>query len=192
MINDTALTEKPTLHGPTVRLVPMTGRHAEAMHAALDDPETNRLTGTRQAFTLDEIRTWCAGRPAQPDRLDLAVEDPDSGRFLGELALNELDRDNESAAFRIALTPDSTGRGIGTEAARLVLRYAFEQIRLHRVWLEVYAYNPRAARSYEKAGFVHEGRAREAHLWDGERYDVLHMAALRSQWPGGAEGATAH
>ncbi|MGW4893408.1 GNAT family N-acetyltransferase [Kitasatospora sp. NPDC004240] len=182
MIDEAALARKPTLIGPTVRLVPLEARHADAMWRTLGDPGTNRLTGTRRDFTRDEIRDWCASRPEQPDRLDLAVEDPATGRFLGEAVLNELDRDNGCAEFRIALGPDSTGRGIGTEATRLLLRYAFEEVRLHRVSLEVYSYNPRAARAYEKAGFVHEGRARQAHLWDGERYDVLHMAALRDEW----------
>ncbi|AUY51582.1 GNAT family protein [Streptomyces sp. CB01881] len=182
MINDAALAEKPTLHGPTITLVPLAAHHTEPMWRFTADEETNRLTGTRQAFTQDQIRTWCATRAEQPDRLDLAVEDPATGRFLGELALNDLDRDNASASFRIALTPGSTGRGIGTEATRLLLRHAFEEVRLHRVHLEVWAFNERAARAYEKAGFILEGRARQAHHWAGEFHDVLHMAALRDEW----------
>ncbi|WP_395296015.1 GNAT family N-acetyltransferase [Kitasatospora hibisci] len=182
MINDAALVEKPTLHSPLVTLVPLSARHSESVWEAVLDEETNRLTGNRRAFTRDEIQDWCTTRPDQPDRLDLAIEDPATGRFLGELALNGLDRDNASASFRIALTPESTGRGIGTAATRLLLRHAFEEVRLHRVSLEVYDYNPRAARAYEKAGFTLEGRARQAHRWDGRFHDVLHMAALRDEW----------
>ncbi|MFF8773433.1 GNAT family N-acetyltransferase [Kitasatospora sp. NPDC015120] len=177
-----ALARKPTLPGATVTLVPLAARHTDAMWRFTDDEETNRLTGTRRAFTHDEIRHWCTTRPDQRDRLDLAVEDRATGRFLGELALNDVDADNASAHYRIALTPDSTGRGIGTEATVLLLRHAFGTVRLHRVELEVYAYNPRATRVYEKAGFRHEGRARQAHHWAGEYHDVLRMAALRPEW----------
>ncbi|MFH8383046.1 GNAT family N-acetyltransferase [Kitasatospora sp. NPDC018058] len=177
-----ALSVKPVLHGPSVRLVPLDTRHTDPMWELCADPETNRLTGTRTAFTRDQIEDWCTTRPDQPDRLDLAVEDPATGRFLGDTALTDVDPDNSSADFRIALTPDSTGRGIGTQTTLLVLRHAFETVRLHRVHLEVYAYNERAARAYRKAGFTLEGRARQAHHWDGRYWDVLHMAALRDDW----------
>ncbi|GAA2745445.1 MULTISPECIES: GNAT family N-acetyltransferase [Kitasatospora] len=182
MINSVALTDKPTLIGDRIRLVPLTLRHAEPMWRSTMDPETRRLTGTVREFTLDDVETWCAGRCEQDNRLDLAVEDLASGAFLGELALIELDERAQSASFRIALAPGAPGRGYGTEAARLMLRYAFEEVRLHRVQLEVFEYNPRAVRAYEKAGFQHEGRSRQALVWEGERFDVLHMAALRPEW----------
>lgn len=177
-----ALAVKPTLHGPTVRLVPLDGRHTDPMWELCTDEATNRLTGTRTAFTRDQIHRWCTTRAEQPDRLDLAVEDPATGRFLGETALTDVDPDNSSAGFRIALTPDSTGRGIGTETTLLVLRHAFETLRLHRVHLEVFEYNERAAHSYRKSGFALEGRSRQAHQWDGRYWDVLQMAALRDEW----------
>ncbi|MER8185469.1 GNAT family protein [Kitasatospora sp. NPDC094015] len=182
MINHAALLDKPTIDGRLVRLAPLAPRHAEALWRSTLDPEVRRLTGTRREFTLESIRTWCAERAGCPDRLDLAVEDPADGTFLGDLALNDLDPDSESAGFRIALTAGHPGRGLGTEATVLLLRYAFEEVRLHRVELEVFAHNPRAVRAYEKAGFVHEGRSRQALLWDGERHDVLRMAALRTEW----------
>ncbi|MFJ9844934.1 GNAT family N-acetyltransferase [Kitasatospora sp. NPDC101155] len=75
--------------------------------------------------------------------------------------------------------PDSTGRGIGIETTLLVLRHAFETVRLHRVHLDVYEYNERAVHAYRKAGFTLEGRARRAHHWDDRYWDALHTAALR-------------
>ncbi|MGW7443876.1 GNAT family N-acetyltransferase [Kitasatospora sp. NPDC054795] len=177
-----ALAVKPTLHGPTIRLVPLDERHTDPMWELCTDKTTNRLTGTRTAFTRDRIHQWCATRPDQPDRLDLAVEDPTTGRFLGETALTDVDPDNSSAGFRIALTPDSTGRGIGTESTLLVLRHAFETIRLNRVHLEVFEYNERAAHAYRKSGFTLEGRSRQAHHWDNRYWDILQMAALRDEW----------
>ncbi|MFG2823449.1 GNAT family N-acetyltransferase [Kitasatospora sp. NPDC048365] len=185
MINRAALSVKPTLTGERVRLVPLALRHAEDFWRSVQDPELRRLTGTVREFTLADTEQWCADRADQPDRLDLAIEDPHTGEFLGELALNELDPDNHSASFRIALAPGRPGRGLGPEATRLLLRHVFEEIRLNRVHLEVFEYNPRAVRSYEKAGFVHEGRSRQALKWDGQYHDVLHMAVLREEWLAG-------
>ncbi|MEV6566662.1 GNAT family N-acetyltransferase [Streptomyces kronopolitis] len=182
MIDATALREKPVLTGDRIRLVPLSARHADAFLASCLHPETRRLTGTHHDFTRAEIEEWCAGCPDRADRLDLAVEDRESGAFLGELALSRIDRDNAHGEFRIALVPHATGRGIGSEAVRLLLAYAFDRVRLHRVQLEVYDYNPRARRAYEKCGFEVEGRLREALHWDGAWHDVLVMAALRTRW----------
>lgn len=59
-----------------------------------------------------------------------------------------------------------------------MLDHAFDGIGLHRVSLDVFAFNPRAERSYEKAGFRHEGRQRDTLFWDGEWVDSILMAAL--------------
>ena len=80
--------------------------------------------------------------------------------------------------FRIALNPGRLGRGFGTEATHAVLDHAFDRIRLHRVSLDVFSFNPRAQRSYEKAGFRYEGRQRHTLFWDGEWVDSILMSAL--------------
>jgi RimJ/RimL family protein N-acetyltransferase len=74
------------------------------------------------------------------------------------------------------------GRGYGTEAMRLALGYAFDELHLHRVNLGVFEYNPRAIRSYEKAGFVHEGRVRQELQREGRHWDGLYMGILRGEW----------
>ena len=85
--------------------------------------------------------------------------------------------------FHISLGEhDAWGQGYGTEATRLMLGLAFDSIGLHRVGLSVFSFNERAIRSYEKAGFRLEGRARDAILRDGERRDELSMAILAPEW----------
>lgn len=181
MIDTTALSEKPVLTGARVRLAPLSIRHAAAFHTTFQDPGIRRLTGTHHDWTLAELQEWCAGAAERADRLDLAIEDRETGAYLGDLALSQIDQHNAHGSFRIALSEAATGRGIGTEAIRLLLDYAFERVRLHRVQLEVFDFNGRARRAYEKCGFEVEGRMREALHWDGEWHDVLVMAALRPQ-----------
>ena len=74
------------------------------------------------------------------------------------------------------------GKGFGTDAMRLVLHYAFAELNLARVSLEAFAQNPRAIRSYEKAGFSLEGTQREWARRDGRRWDVVSMGILREDY----------
>ena len=74
------------------------------------------------------------------------------------------------------------GKGYGTEAMLLILRYAFMELNLQRVSLDVFDYNQRAIRSYEKAGFKLEGRQRGMLLREGKRWDLVYMGLLREEW----------
>lgn len=74
------------------------------------------------------------------------------------------------------------GKGYGTDAMRLAVRYAFSELNLHRISLMVLGTNPRAQRAYEKAGFVVEGRQRGLSHYDGQRVDEVYMGLLREEW----------
>jgi RimJ/RimL family protein N-acetyltransferase len=173
---------KPTITGERVLLRPVTVDDVPGLAAMLQDPEGRRLTGTHATFTDEQLRTWYATRGEQADRLDLAVVDRETGTYAGEVVLNDLDDDNLACGFRISLGPAARGRGLGTEATRLALRHAFETVGLHRVELEVYAFNPRARAVYEKVGFVREGVRRDALRWDGEWVDAVTMSVLATEW----------
>ncbi|PWD52356.1 GNAT family N-acetyltransferase [Serinibacter arcticus] len=164
------------------------------MGPILADPEVLRLTGSVsttaevEAATpeLDQrTRTWYATRNEQTDRLDLAVVDRATGRCVGEVVLNEYRPEDDACNFRILVGPDGRDRGLGTEAARLVINHAFATTTLNRISLDVQADNPRARRSYEKVGFVVEGVLREEITFDGVRGDNVIMAVLRSDWERG-------
>jgi RimJ/RimL family protein N-acetyltransferase len=174
-----------TLRGPRVTLRPLDERDVDDQLRAVQDPEQLRLTGTHRTFTRAEIVAWCRSRALAPGRYDWAVVDTDGGGWLGECALNEIDEDNRSAGFRIALD-HRLGQGLGTEATGLVLGFAFGELGLYRVELEVFDFNLWAQKSYAKSGFTVEGVKRGGLLWDGVRHDVIMMAALS---PGGIPGA---
>lgn len=175
--------EKPTLAGDLVVLRPVCVVDAPALFSAMLDPEVDRLTGTHTRFSLEELARWYASRVEHDDRLDLAIVERATGECVGEAVLNDLDGRNWSCSFRIALFGRRFfGRGLGTEATRMILGHAFEVVGVHRVELEVYAFNPRARHVYEKIGFVHEGTKRDALCWDGEWVDAHTMAVLAHEW----------
>lgn len=183
---------KPTLVGQKVILRPF---HVEedtaVLRAMVRDPEVRRLTGSATAMSgsddWDEtaeqrMRAWYESRAEQVDRLDLAVVDRVSGECVGEVVLNEWDRDNRSCNLRIALATAGQGRGLGTEAVSLMVGHGFERLGLHRISLNVFAFNPRARRVYENVGFVEEGVRRDVLFCDGAWVDDIVMSILAPDW----------
>lgn len=77
---------------------------------------------------------------------------------------------------------DYWGKGYGTDAMRLFMRYAFQELNLHRLSLRVFGFNKRAIRSYEKCGFVHEGVSRASLNKMGIRWDEIWMGLTRTDW----------
>ncbi|MTE12452.1 GNAT family N-acetyltransferase [Nocardia aurantiaca] len=183
---------KPTLTGTRVVLRPFISEDLDAILTALRDPDVRRLTGSVHDDTTEitpedpaetrRLRDWYATREAQPDRLDLAIVEVATARCVGEAVLNQWDPGNRSCNFRILIGPGGQGRGLGTEATRLIVGYGFETLGLHRISLEVYAFNPRARRSYEKAGFRPEGVLRESLRYGDRWIDATVMSILAREW----------
>lgn len=104
-----------------------------------------------------------------PDRLDLAVTDPETGELLGEVVLHEYDPAAGSCTFRTLIGLRGRGHGFG-------------QLALRSTQLEGYGHNARARRVYEKAGFAVEGVRREVQRRDGEWADEVIMSILDREW----------
>jgi RimJ/RimL family protein N-acetyltransferase len=178
---------KPTLSGELCQLRPFEESDFPALGRALSDPEMLRLTGSvhrtedasKGNFELDDVGlAWYRSRNAASDRLDLAIVDMISGECVGESVLNDYSEGNQSCNFRIWIGPGGRNKGIGTEATKLTVDYGLRVLRLHRIELSVYEFNPRAKRVYEKAGFTTEGISRNALQFDGEWIDAINMSVL--------------
>jgi diamine N-acetyltransferase len=89
-----------------------------------------------------------------------------------------------TAEFVIMLGPEARGRGLGREATRLTLDYAFHVTNLRMVWLKVLAPNAAAVAAYARAGFRKAGTLRESGYWLGEVCDEIVMDALASEFGG--------
>lgn len=74
------------------------------------------------------------------------------------------------------------GQGYGTDAMRVLIRYAFEELNLRRISLSVFEYNERAVKCYRKLGFKEEGRGREQLRREGRYWDLIYMGLLREEW----------
>ncbi|MCA9918737.1 MAG: GNAT family N-acetyltransferase [Anaerolineales bacterium] len=175
--------DKPILTGERVILRPITVDDAQAMFASLSDAESMRLTGTQQTFTFEQVQQHCQRVSQAEDRADYAITRKEDGTYVGEVVLNGIDTFNRSASFRIALASAQWfGQGYGTDATRLILGFGFQTLKLHRIELEVYDFNPRAQHVYEKVGFVREGVLRDALLWNGRYQNAILMSILENEY----------
>ena len=148
------------------------------------DPEVSRLTRYQEGpMARPEIERFFHARVLGADSLAMAIHERSTDRLLGTCAFSQLDGENGSALFHITIgEKDAWGQGFGTEATRLMVEHAFERLRLHRIGLSVFAFNERAIRAYRNAGFVIEGRAREAIRRDERWWDEVEMSILESDW----------
>lgn len=104
-------------------------------------------------------------------------------RPIGTTGLFGVDLTAGTAGLGVVLgDPDDTGRGFGSDAIAALIDFGFGSLRLQRIWLDVYDFNERARRVYERLGFVHEGTLRHAAFRDGRHIDIHRMAVLDDEW----------
>ncbi|WP_017613398.1 GNAT family N-acetyltransferase [Nocardiopsis salina] len=95
-----------------------------------------------------------------------------------------MDTARSNAEYIVSMDPEHHGRGIGTEATRLVLDWAFHVANMACVWLTVLEPNAGAIRAYEKAGFSRQGIRRDSSMWLGQRVNEVYMDAVPAEFPG--------
>lgn len=133
----------------------------------------------QELFTKESHENWIRTRVETGQAVQMVICGLATDTPLGSVYIRDIDRHHNKAEYGIFIGEASArGRGIGTAAAKLMLRYCFETERLHRIYLRALAGNEQAIRSYEKAGFQREGYLKED-VRIGEAYrDVVWMAAV--------------
>jgi RimJ/RimL family protein N-acetyltransferase len=174
--------ELPVLRGRRVLLRRVEERDKRDRLASGRDAEAVRMYGgdyrELAPFTAEDVERWYQHQ-LQPYVWVIEVD----GRCIGGVSLHSVNPADRRAQVAIGIhDPAMRDRGQGTEAMRLVLRYAFGPMGLHRVGLRVLEYNHRAIASYEKCGFVREGVERESAYVAGEWYSDVIMGLLDHEY----------
>lgn len=174
---------QPLLQGP--RLILRAPREADKQDrlAYGRDPEFRRIVGgdprTSPPLTTAEVELWYHQVIAEPYHWIIERD----GHCIGTARLHALDPENRRARYAVGIfSPNHWGLGLGTEATRLVLAYAFDVLGLHRVDLRVLTFNTRAIACYEKCGFVQEGVEREGAWIGGQWQSDVMMSILEHEY----------
>ena len=161
-------------------LAPITRADGPQLFAWINDPALVRFSAAYRPVHEPSHAEWLRSLAHRDDAVAFAIRVKKGRRLIGVCQLAGISRVHRSADLQIRIGDERwRGRGIGTEAVRLLVDFAFRDLNLHRVSLQVFRSNARAVRSYERAGFAVEGLLRDAAHVDGRYVDVLVMAVLR-------------
>jgi diamine N-acetyltransferase len=174
------------IYGKRVRLRSAERSDLEKFVEWINDPEvTAGLTLFLPLSSVDEDKWFetVMHKSQEEKPLVIDMKDGDDWRLIGNSSFFDFDWVARAAEVGIMIGEKTIwNRGYGTEVMTLLLRHGFATLNLNRIYLRVYAENKRAIRTYEKAGFVHEGRMRQAVYKHGAYSDVLFMSVLREEW----------
>lgn len=130
-------------------------------------------------FTEESHRNWVRTMVEPGKVVQMMICESDTDQAVGSVYIRDIDHTHHKGEYGIFIGEErARGRGVGTAAAKLMLRCGFEELGLHKVFLRVFADNARAIRSYEKAGFEREAYLKEDVLIDGSYRDMVLMAVL--------------
>jgi RimJ/RimL family protein N-acetyltransferase len=168
-----------TLRGQLVGLGPLDRSFLSHYHRWANDLEISRTLGLSWPVTMEQVIATYESRARATDAVWFTVVELSTGRPIGLVYLFEIEPRHRRATFGILIgEADARGRGRGTEATRLILRYAFDLYGLSNVMLTVYADNHAGRRAYEKAGFRAFGRRRACSVLGQELVDLIYMEAV--------------
>lgn len=156
-----------------------------------NDPDVRQYLLMYEPMSRAKEERWFEAQLESRDDLLFGIEARagDGWVHIGVIGLHKIDWKNRNAVLGVTIGEKAYwGQGYGTDAVRTMLRFAFGEVGLQRVELEVFAFNPRAQRCYEKVGFRCEGTRRQGHYHNGRFHDVHLMAVLRDEFEAGEEG----
>jgi RimJ/RimL family protein N-acetyltransferase len=173
------------LRGERIRLSALTKDDVPTITRWYDNAEFARLYESTPAAPRPpaSVEEWVSNLGKTGEAFSFGIRLLEDDRLIGMLELDEIEWAHGSGGLSLAIgEPEYWGKGYGSEALALALRFAFDELNLHRVELTVFAYNQRAIAMYEKLGFVREGVFRERIHRDGQRHDMYLYGLLRHEW----------
>jgi RimJ/RimL family protein N-acetyltransferase len=164
--------------GVTIR--PIEEADLERMAKLRADTRIWMRLGEISMVNLRAQQQWFLGLQGDPRRRYFVLC---SGQidFLGIVRMDEIDWINRSVRVGGDILPEYHHQGFGTKMFELIKKYCFDYLNIHRIWLLVLESNDIAYSTYLKAGFVEEGRQREAIFRDGRYQNYIMMSLLRSE-----------
>lgn len=148
----------------------------------INSPEINFGLVTRSA-TMEELKQYVQKKIETPNCYFFAICDKNTSKHIGNIKLDFYDPSAKVIELGILIGEKNYwGKGIGYEAGKLVIDYAFSNLDIRKIWAAVYSNNPASKRMFEKLGFKIEGIQKEHICINGQYLDKLLMAIFKQEW----------
>jgi RimJ/RimL family protein N-acetyltransferase len=184
-MNDSLPRPLPMIRGERVFLRPAERSDIPLFVSWLNDAQTTSFLNMRAPMSQAMEEKWFEGMLERQgkDGFHFVICLIEDGRPIGTMGLFGIDYVNGHGGIGISIgDKELWGKGLGTDAMFALLDFGFGMLRLERLWLEVYDFNTRARRSYDKCGFTLEGVERHAVYKQGRYLDVQLMSILADEW----------
>ena len=175
------------IKGKLVQLRPVLRADISYFLEWFNDPEVTQYLGMYLPMTeiaeqkfIEELGTTRAAT-----QLIFVIEAIEGGKSkpIGSIGLHNINSKDHNATFGISIGDKKYwSKGYGTKAAKLIIRYGFEQLNLHRISSSAWSFNERSIKMHLKVGFKEEGRRREAVYKNGVYHDEVTFGLLRQEW----------
>ncbi|MCL4252319.1 MAG: GNAT family N-acetyltransferase [Anaerolineae bacterium] len=173
------------LTGEKVRLAPINKDDLPTYQKWFNNTEFLRLLMPDVAMpkTTEGVLEWYEEASKSKDEYVFGIRALDDNRLLGNCSIFSISQSSRNGEVGIYIgEPSEWGKGFGTDAMNVLVRFGFMDVNLHRLELHVFGYNARAIGSYEKVGFVREVVMHKALYRDGIYHDIHIMGILRREW----------
>lgn len=176
----------PILTGKLIRLRPLKRSDIESITTNANNPDVAKyLPLLPHPYTIDDARKWINISQALSRKntgFHFGIERVSESGIIGVIGLDNLNRNDKNAETGYWLAQPYWGKGFVPEAVKLILGFAFDILKLHRVYAVTHGGNSRSIRVLEKAGFTHEGTWRKASWMDNVWSDVYAWGILEEEW----------
>jgi RimJ/RimL family protein N-acetyltransferase len=172
------------LTGKHVKLVPLEERHLDSIMESWNNPEMRKFLGRYIPHSREAEMEWIRSTQEEMKRrthVHFVIEKLEDESFIGTVAVHDIDWLSHSGTIGIAIhKPDNWNKGYGTEALNLLVKLCWTSLNMRRLELEVFDFNQRAMRVYEKLGFKECGVFHKKHFING-KYVNTHIMELFNQ-----------
>jgi [ribosomal protein S5]-alanine N-acetyltransferase len=172
------------LDGDRIALRTIEESDLEFLQSAVVDPRVRRPIGTAIPLNADQERAFFETVVSDEETVQLLVTRAEDGTPVGTVGLDPIDERAGVAEVGYWIAPEHWEKGYGSEATALIVRYAFDQLRLHKVTARVFEFNEGSKRLLKSVGFTAEGIQREQAFIDGEYQDCHWYGLLAPEWDG--------
>jgi RimJ/RimL family protein N-acetyltransferase len=161
---------------------------AERCYRWMNDPNIVRTLKSRYPMAFSNEMEWLdRAMTAHADERHFAIERKDDRAHIGNASIHDIDWVSRSAAFGLFIgEPSAWNRGFGSDAIGTLTRFAFDEMNLRKLRINVFDYNDRAKHVLESRGFVQEGRLRREFYREGSYHDIVILSTFRAGEPEGS------